>query len=182
MAVETSNRTPGELSRSHYAALAAFRYELRRFLAFSEAAATGAGLPPQQHQALLTVAGHLGTEPPTVGHIAERLMIAPHSAAELVTRMVAAGLLTKSRGAQDRRRMELALTPEAEALLRRLTAAHLEELGSLEPALIRALALRSDAVPAPEKAQRTEDAGASGQGGEAPQRSDAVSVRTDQRP
>ena len=76
MAGESSAGEPRELSRSHYAALAAFRYELRRFLAFSEAAATGAGLPPQQHQALLTVAGHLGPEPPTVGHIAERLMIA----------------------------------------------------------------------------------------------------------
>ncbi|WP_244573457.1 MarR family winged helix-turn-helix transcriptional regulator [Methylorubrum populi] len=143
------------MSRSHYAALAAFRYELRRFLAFSEAAATEAGLPPQQHQALLTVAGHLGPEPPTVGHIAERLLIAPHSAAELVTRMVEAGLLTKSRGAQDRRRMELALTPEAEALLRRLTAAHLEELGSLEPALVRALALARGEAAEPDASGRT---------------------------
>lgn len=145
----------GEMSRSHYAALAAFRYELRRFLAFSEAAATEAGLPPQQHQALLTVAGHLGPEPPTVGHIAERLLIAPHSAAELVTRMVEAGLLTKSRGAQDRRRMELALTPEAEALLRRLTAAHLEELGSLEPALVRALALARGEAAEPDASGQT---------------------------
>ncbi|CAO4176313.1 MarR family winged helix-turn-helix transcriptional regulator [Methylorubrum populi] len=141
-----ADEAPGALSRSHYAALAAFRYELRRFLAFSEAAATAAGLPPQQHQALLTVAGHSGPELPTVGHIAERLLIAPHSAAELVTRMVEAGLLTKTRGTQDRRRMELALTPEAEALLHRLTAAHLEELRSLEPALVRALALGRDAA------------------------------------
>ena len=141
-----ADEAPGALSRSHYAALAAFRYELRRFLAFSEAAATAAGLPPQQHQALLTVAGHSGPELPTVGHIAERLLIAPHSAAELVTRMVEASLLTKTRGTQDRRRMELALTPEAEALLHRLTAAHLEELRSLEPALVRALALGRDAA------------------------------------
>lgn len=82
-----------------------------------------------------------------MGHIAERLLIAPHSAAELVTRMVEAGLLTKTRGTQDRRRMELALTPEAEALLHRLTAAHLEELRSLEPALVRALALGREASP-----------------------------------
>ncbi|SFL35424.1 MarR family winged helix-turn-helix transcriptional regulator [Methylorubrum salsuginis] len=138
MTNEDSKGAP--LSRSHYAALAAFRYELRRFLAFSEAAATQAGLPPQQHQALLTVAGHPGPEPPTVGHVAERLMIAPHSAAELVARMVEAKLLAKSRGVQDRRRMELALTPEAEARLHQLTAAHLTELRSLEPALARALA------------------------------------------
>ena len=151
---EASDRGPGALSRSHYAALAAFRYEVRRFLAFSEAAATSVGLPPQQHQALLTVAGHLGPEPPTVGHIAERLLIAPHSAAELVARMVEAGLLTKNRGTQDRRRMELTLTADAEALLHRLTEAHLEELGSLEPALVRALALARGKVVDPDDSRQ----------------------------
>lgn len=151
---EASDRGPSALSRSHYAALAAFRYELRRFLAFSEAAATSVGLPPQQHQALLTVAGHLGPEPPTVGHIAERLLIAPHSAAELVARMVEAGLLTKNRGTQDRRRMELTLTADAEALLHRLTEAHLEELGSLEPALVRALALARGKVVDPDDSRQ----------------------------
>jgi hypothetical protein len=43
---------------SQYAAIASFRLELRRFLTFSEAAATEAGVPPQQHQALLAIAGH----------------------------------------------------------------------------------------------------------------------------
>jgi DNA-binding MarR family transcriptional regulator len=71
--------------------------------------------------------------------IAEQLLVAPHTAAELVSRMVEAGLLTKTRGTQDRRRMELAITPKAEILLSQLTAAHLEELRTMEPALIRAL-------------------------------------------
>ncbi|MGY2049801.1 MarR family winged helix-turn-helix transcriptional regulator [Methylobacterium sp. JK268] len=130
---------PEGLSRAQYAALAAFRFRLRQFLAFSEAAALAAGLPPQQHQALLAVAGHAGPEAPHVGLVAEQLLIAPHSAAELVARMVEADLLAKTRGREDRRRMELALTPRAEALLARLSAAHLEELRTLEPALIRAL-------------------------------------------
>ena len=127
------------LLRSQYAAIAAFRLELRRFLAFSEAAATAAGLPPQQHQALLAVAGHTGAEPPSVGTIAEQLLIAPNSAAELVSRMVNAALLQKHSSRQDRRRMELALTEKASVLLHRLTAAHLDELKTLEPALKRAL-------------------------------------------
>ncbi|WP_018263809.1 MarR family winged helix-turn-helix transcriptional regulator [Methylobacterium sp. WSM2598] len=130
---------PEGLSRAEYAALAAFRFRLRQFLAFSEAAALAEGLPPQQHQALLAVAGHAGERPPTVGLLVEQLLIAPHSAAELVARMVEGGLLAKTRGRADRRRMELALTPRAEALLARLTAAHLRELRSLEPALVRAL-------------------------------------------
>jgi DNA-binding MarR family transcriptional regulator len=127
----------GGLSKEQYAAIAAFRYELRRFLAFSAAAAAKVGLPPQQHQALLAIAGHAGV--PSVGTLAEQLLIAPHTAAELVARMAEAALVTKTPSAQDRRRVDLALTPKAEALLQRLTAAHLEELGTLEPALTRAL-------------------------------------------
>ncbi|MGE7415198.1 MarR family winged helix-turn-helix transcriptional regulator [Methylobacterium tarhaniae] len=125
------------LSREEYAAIAAFRLELRRFLAFSEAAAAKVGLPAQQHQALLAIAGHDG--PPTVGFVAEQLLIAPQTAAELVSRMVEAGLLTKAASAQDRRRLALTPTPKAEALLARLTAAHLEELRTLEPTLTKAL-------------------------------------------
>jgi DNA-binding MarR family transcriptional regulator len=127
------------LGKEQYAAIAAFRYELRRFLAFSEAAATAEGVPPQQHQALLAIAGYAGEQPPTVGVLAEQLLIAPHTAAELVSRMVKAALVTKTPSRLDRRRVELALTPTAEALLRRLTAAHLEEIKTLEPALARAL-------------------------------------------
>ncbi|WP_216839243.1 MarR family winged helix-turn-helix transcriptional regulator [Caulobacter sp. S45] len=128
-----------ELSSEEYAALAAFRYQLRRFLAFSEAAAGKAGLPPQQHQALLALAGHVGPEPPSVGTLAAQLLIAAHTAAELASRMVEADLLIKTASAQDRRRMTLVLTPKAESVLRRLTVAHLEELRVLEPALVLAL-------------------------------------------
>jgi len=128
-----------QLSRAQYVAIAHFRRQLRTFLAFSESAAAGAGLPPQQHQALLAVAGHEGATPPTVGALADALLIAPQTAAELVARMAAAGLLRKTQGTGDRRRVELALTERAEQLLAGLTSAHLLELESLEPALLRAL-------------------------------------------
>jgi DNA-binding MarR family transcriptional regulator len=128
-----------ELDVADYAALAAFRYELRRFLAFSEQAAAAHGLPAQQHQALLTIAGHTRAEAPTVGLIAEQLLITPSSAVELVARMVAGGLLVKTAGVEDRRRTELHLTPEARDLLGKLSRAHLQELDVMEPALARAL-------------------------------------------
>lgn len=124
---------------SQYTAIAAFRFELRRFLAFSEAAALAAGLPPQQHQALLAIAGHTATEMPSIGTIAEQLLIAPNSAAELVSRMVDSALVIKTVSCQDRRRMELTLTDKAFVLLARLTAVHLEELEILEPALKHAV-------------------------------------------
>jgi DNA-binding MarR family transcriptional regulator len=128
-----------EIGLSEYAAIAAFRLELRRFLAFSEAAATKAGLPPQQHQAILAIAGHVGEGLPGVGALADQLMIAQHTATELAARMVDAGLLTKTADVHDRRRVGLTLTAKAQAILHSLTSAHLEELESLEPALARAL-------------------------------------------
>lgn len=133
------------LSKDQYAAIAAFRFELRRFLAFSEGAATAFGLPAQQHQALLAIAGHAG--PFTVGGLAEHLLVAPHTATELASRMAEAGLVTKTTSSQDRRRVELALTPKAETLLHRLTSAHLDELKTLEPALARALGRLSRPAP-----------------------------------
>ena len=128
------------LTRAQYVALAAFRYELRRFLAFSENAAQGAGLPAQQHQALLVIAGFDGDGAPTVGVLSERLMIAPHSATELAARMVEAGLIDKTPSPTDRRKVRLTLTAKAEGLLADLSTAHLVELRSLEPALTAALA------------------------------------------
>lgn len=46
------------LSTADYAAIGAFRFQLRQFLAFSAASARAAGLPPQQHQALLAIASY----------------------------------------------------------------------------------------------------------------------------
>jgi DNA-binding MarR family transcriptional regulator len=104
-------------------------------------ASDGERLSTEQYAALANFR-FVGRTPATVGLLAEHLLIAPHSAAELVARMVEGGLLTKTRAVEDRRRSELALTPRAEALLRTLTAAHLEELRGLAPALAEALAPR----------------------------------------
>lgn len=145
--MKTEKERNGALTATQYGALADFRYELRRFMAFSEAAAAEVGLTPQQHQTLLAIAGHRGPQPPSVGTIAERLLIAPHTAAELVSRMIDAALITKSPSPDDRRRVTLTLTENAEALLSRLTAAHLTELTTLEPALTQALGQ----LPKPQK-------------------------------
>ncbi|HEY5347214.1 MAG TPA: helix-turn-helix domain-containing protein, partial [Rhizomicrobium sp.] len=67
-----------------YRLLAEFRHLMRQFLAFSESAATKAGLAPQRHQALLAIKGFGGAL--TIGELAERLSIRPNSAVGLVDR------------------------------------------------------------------------------------------------
>ncbi|MFL5297037.1 MAG: MarR family winged helix-turn-helix transcriptional regulator [Phenylobacterium sp.] len=106
---------------------------LRRFGAFSEAAAQDAGVTAQQHQALLAIRAHGGPEPMSVGELAECLLIKNHSAVELVARLVARGLVSRRPSEADRRRVELWLTSEAEATLEEITRKNLRELSSTAP-------------------------------------------------
>ena len=126
-------------ARIDYAALADFRYEIRRFLNFSEQAARAAGIEPQQHQALLAIKGRPAGFAATVGVLAERLQIRHHSAVELSRRLEARGLIRRSRSGSDRREVQLHLTPRAEKLLGKLSLAHRDELRGIEPRLALAL-------------------------------------------
>ncbi len=126
------------LSASDYQALAEFRFQLRTFLAFASDAAQQAGLAPQQHQALLVIKGYAGTEEPTIGYLAERLLIRHHSAVGLVDRLAKAGYLKRNAGASDRRQVTLSLTAKGETVLAQLAAASRNELKRL--ALLKPLA------------------------------------------
>lgn len=128
------------LSAADYALLAEFRCALRRFIAFSEDAAHGIGLAPQQHQALLAIKGAAGRDGLYVGEIADRLLIRPHSAAELAGRLVRMGLVARMADPDDGRKVRLVLTGHAEELLEELSAVHLEELRAIRPLLTRLLA------------------------------------------
>jgi DNA-binding MarR family transcriptional regulator len=129
----------GKSKAVNYAALADFRYEIRRFLNFSEAAARAAGIEPQQHQALLAIKGQPAGLDTTVGVLAERLQIRHHSAVELSGRLERRGWIRRSRRGADRREVQLKLTPRAERLLAKLSVTHRNELRSAETRLIRAL-------------------------------------------
>jgi len=122
-----------------YEALAAFRRALRRFLAFSEAAARASGLTAQQHQAILAIKGSPGPGPMTIGDLADHLMIRHHSAVELVDRLVKADLVLRTESADDRRRVGLTLTAKAGAILAELSAIHLEELKNSRALLVQLL-------------------------------------------
>jgi DNA-binding MarR family transcriptional regulator len=122
-----------------YRSLADFRYEIRRYLNFSEQAAREAGIEPHQHQALLAIKGLEPTQKVTVGVLAERLQVQHHSAVELVNRLEKKRLIRRSRNGTDRREVMLALTGRGERMLTALTLLHRAELRSAGPVLLRAL-------------------------------------------
>lgn len=128
--------TEGELTDSDYQTLAGFRRALRGFAHFSEAEAEGVGLTPQQHQALLAIKAENGL---TVGELADRLLLKPHSATGLVDRMVKSGLIVRQTAQRDRRRAELAMTAKSDGLLKALSGSHRAELRRLKPLLIELL-------------------------------------------
>ncbi|WP_456843506.1 MarR family winged helix-turn-helix transcriptional regulator [Bradyrhizobium sp. USDA 4486] len=128
----SSNRT---MRDSDYTALAQFRYQLRTFLAFSEAAAQNAGLTAQQHQALLAIKGLAESDGASVGDIARFLLIRHHTAVELVDRMAKLKLIGRQADPEDARRVLVKLTAKGEQKLRSLSRIHLDELSVAAPAL-----------------------------------------------
>jgi DNA-binding MarR family transcriptional regulator len=127
------------LNEQDYRLLSEFRYQLRCFLEFSEAAAARAGLTSRQHQALLAIKGAREGAIPSVGYLAERLRIRHHSAVELVDRLAEGRLITREPDPEDRRRVRLKLTPTADEHLASLSANHLAELSRLRPSLLELL-------------------------------------------
>src|SRR2546427_12571101 len=79
------------LTPTDYESLAELRYQIRRFLHFSEQASRTAGLEPRQHQLLLALKGLPKDTRPRIGELAERLQIQHHSAVELVDRLANGG-------------------------------------------------------------------------------------------
>jgi DNA-binding MarR family transcriptional regulator len=126
-------------ARVNYQALAEFRYEIRRFLSFSEQAARSAGVEPHQHQALLIIKGLPDNKPATVGRLAHRLQIRHHSAVELADRLEKKKLIRRVRSSSDGRTILLVLTPRGERKLEKLVLLHRDELSTAAPRLLRAL-------------------------------------------
>ena len=126
------------LTLSDYRALAEVRYQVRRFLHFSEQASRSAGLEPRQYQLMLALKGLPPGLRPRIGELAEQLQIQHHSAVELVNRLAAGGFVRRQRG-QDRREVLVSLTLKGEQTLAALALHHRAELRSTAPALLRAL-------------------------------------------
>lgn len=123
----------------NYRRLAALRYEIRRFLAFSEHAAREAGVEPQQHQLLLVLRGLPKQARPTIGTVAERLCVQHHTAVALANKLERLGFIRRERSSEDRREVLLRLTPDGAAILRKLSTLHQEQLRVVAPTMVTAL-------------------------------------------
>lgn len=121
--------TRSTLTDADFARLLAFRDGLRRFLHWSDDQAKVVGLTGAQHQLLLAIRGH-GSRP-SIGEVAEHLLLRHHSVVELVDRAASAGLVERIDDPDDQRVVRLRLTRTGERKVAALAAAHLEELSRL---------------------------------------------------
>lgn len=128
-----------KLTLADYQALSEFRYQIRRFLHFSDEAVVAAGLERGQYQLMLAIKGLPETLRPRIRDIADRMQIQHHSAVELVNRLEAGGYVRRERAEDDRREVFLALTSKGERVLAELALHHHEELQSAAPGLVSAL-------------------------------------------
>lgn len=155
---------PGQDKRPDFKAMAELRYQIRKFLRFSENAAREAGIEPQQHQLLLAIRGLPDGLRPTIGALAERMQLQHHSTVELIDRLVDRGFLCRLRATDDRRQVLVKLTKEGENFLNKLSLHHLQELQSAGPrfvsilqTLLQPAATEPSATPE-EKSRRRKDA------------------------
>ena len=125
---DASVRLPMSLKKKDFEALSEFRYRLRRFLRFSEEIVPTEGITPLQYLLLLHVKGYPGREWATVGELAERLQSHHHGTVALVSRCEKLSLVKRRVSEEDRRRVEVRLTPKGERILERLARLHHDEL------------------------------------------------------
>jgi DNA-binding MarR family transcriptional regulator len=127
------------LALSDYQALAEFRFQIRKFLHFSEQAVQAAGLERGQYQLMLAIKGIPEGVRPRIRELANRMQIQHHSAVELINRLERGGFVRRERAQDDRREVLLALTPKGERVLGELAVHHHDELQSAAPGLVAAL-------------------------------------------
>jgi DNA-binding MarR family transcriptional regulator len=116
------------LRKKDFEALSDFRYQLRRFLRFSEEVVRGEGITPLQYLLLLHIKGFPGRDWATVGELAEKLQAHHHGTVALVSRCEGLGLVKRRPSETDRRRVEIHLTPKGERSIEQLARIHRAEL------------------------------------------------------
>ena len=120
------------LTKHDFEILADFRYQIRKFVRFSEQISRRHGITPRQYLLLLHVKGYPGRDWATVGELAERLQAKHHGVVALVSRCEKQGFVERRRSSEDRRRIEIHLLENGERVLDELARLHRAELLSLQ--------------------------------------------------
>ncbi len=128
----TSNPADGPSSKEDFEALAEFRYQLRKYLRFSEEVTHREGVTPLQYLLLLQIRGYPGRQWATVAELAERLQAKHHGVVALVTRCEQLGLVQRVASASDLRKVEVHLTRAGESMVHHLAQLHRAELLALQ--------------------------------------------------
>jgi DNA-binding MarR family transcriptional regulator len=128
-----------KLTLSDYQALAEFRYQIRKYLHFSEEAVRPAGLERGQYQLMLAIKGMPPQVRPRIRELAQRMQIRHHSAVELINRLESRGYVRRHASPEDGREVLLTLTALGEHMLGELALHHHEELRAAGPALVATL-------------------------------------------
>ena len=120
------------LKKREFETLSQFRYQLRRFLRFSEQATRRHGITPLQYLLLLHIKGFPGRDWATVGELAERLQAQHHGVVALISRCEARDWVAREQGRTDRREVEVRLTAKGERMVDKMAQLHRDELLNLE--------------------------------------------------
>ena len=113
---------------SRLKSLAEFRFQMRKFLSFSEIASERCGIPAQQYQLMQVIAALPDGQKASITYLAERMILRHNSTVELVDRAERAGLVQRESDPTDMRRSLVQLTPEGTKIVERLVEEHLKEL------------------------------------------------------
>jgi DNA-binding MarR family transcriptional regulator len=127
------------ITPEEYRALAELRHRIRLFVSEGDAKARAAGLEPQQYLILLAIRGLPEKTEATIRAIADRLALQHHSVVELVDRLEQHGLVRRTRGRDDRRRVFVSLLPRGEKLLEEVARHRISELRASGTALVSAI-------------------------------------------
>jgi DNA-binding MarR family transcriptional regulator len=119
------------IGKSGLEGLSLFRWQLRRFLRFSEDAARNTGITVLQYQLMLHTQGFPDRDWATISELAERLQAQHHGVVALVTRCEEAGLVRRHHSKDDRRNVEVHLLTKGRRMLEVLAARNHEELNGI---------------------------------------------------
>ena len=124
--------TKAALGKREFETLSQFRYQLRRFLRFSEQVTRQHGITPLQYLLLLHIKGFPGRAWATVGELAERLQAQHHGVVALISRCERLGWVSRKQGKTDRREVEIHLTATGARMAAKMAQLHRDELLNLE--------------------------------------------------